>query len=201
MKVIAVCGSPRKGGNTEKALTKVLEKVSIAGIDAELICLSGKNIRGCIACGQCRSKQDGLCYGVHDDLNDIIVRSREADAIILGTPVYFGSATPEIKAFIDRLGYTTRSQKVNTLKGKVGGAIAVARRAGQNFTLAQLSYFFSIMGMVQVGSTYWNILFGREKGDIESDEEGLKTLDSYTENLIWLLNKLHTTKYTETKLV
>jgi multimeric flavodoxin WrbA len=189
MKVVAVCGSPRKDGNTERALAILLEKVAEHGVQTELVALAGKKIGGCIACGQCGEKKDGKCYGRKDDLNEILDICRSGDALILGTPVYFGSATPEIKCLIDRLGYTTRHAIEDRLARKIGGAVVVARRAGQNFTFGQISYFFGIMGMVQVGSSYWNILFGREKGQIESDAEGVATLHKYADNVVWLLRK------------
>jgi multimeric flavodoxin WrbA len=160
-----------------------------AGIQTELVTLAGKKIRGCIACGRCREKKDEQCYGVQDDLNPILDICRNADALILGTPVYFGSATPELKCLIDRLGYTTKNAETNRLNRKIGGAIVVARRAGHNFTFAQISLFFGIMGMVQVGSSYWNVLVGREKGEVLSDAEGLGIIDKYAENLLWLLEK------------
>jgi multimeric flavodoxin WrbA len=190
MMVVAVCGSPRIGGNTEQALSLILKKVAHEGIQSELITLANKNIHGCKACGKCGEKRDGKCYGVQDDLNPLLDICRSADALILGTPVYFGSATPEIKCLIDRLGYTTRAMADNKLYRKIGGGVVVARRAGQNFTLGQISYFFGIMGMVQVGSTYWNILFGGGKGDVESDKEGIDTIKNYADNVIWLLNKI-----------
>jgi multimeric flavodoxin WrbA len=191
MKVTAVSGSPRKDGNTARALSIILKGVESEGFETELISLAGKRVHGCIACMRCREKRDNMCYGVRDDLNEVIDACNESNAIILGTPVYFGSATPEIKSLIDRLGYTSKNAATNKLYRKIGGAVVIARRAGQNFTSAQFSYFFNIMGMVQVGSSYWNILFGREKGDIETDREGIQTLENYSENLLWLLKKLN----------
>ena len=114
----------------------------------------------------------------------------DSDGIILASPVYFGSCTPEMKAFIDRVGYCARGMKEPPFKRKVGGPIVVARRAGQNFTLAQLMYFFLINGMIVPGSTYWNIAFGRQKGDVLKDEEGLETIREFAGNVAWLIKKL-----------
>jgi multimeric flavodoxin WrbA len=189
MKVVAVCGSPRKGGNTEKALIFLLDQLKEKGVETQLILTAGKQMGGCLACQKCKKKQDGRCYGRDDDVNPMIEECLAADAILLGSPVYFGSATAEIKCLIDRLGYSSRASG-STLKRKIGGAVVVARRAGQNFTFAQIAYFFSIMGMVQVGSSYWNILFGKEKGDALNDQEGMETLQQYAENLYWALTSL-----------
>jgi len=112
-----------------------------------------------------------------------------ADGIILSSPVYFGSATPQMKALIDRVGYLSVA-KGRVFENKVGGAIVVARRAGHNFTLAQLLFFFLHQGMIIPGSTYWNIAFGREKEDVIQDEEGLKTVINHGKKMIWLIEKI-----------
>jgi multimeric flavodoxin WrbA len=188
MKTAAVCGSPRKGGNTEQALSIILDNLSKKGIETELITTYDKDIRGCTACMKCRDKKDGKCYGRKDDVNAILDILYKADAILLGSPVYFGSATTELKAIIDRAGYVARASG-NVLKHKIGGAVVVARRAGHNFTFAQINYFFTIMEMIQIGSSYWNIIFGGGIGEIEKDVEGIATLKQYAENVAWLLHK------------
>lgn len=113
-----------------------------------------------------------------------------ADGIILASPVYFGSATPQIKALMDRSGLSTRGKnRRRPFENKVGGPIVVARRAGQNFTYAQLMFFFMITGMIVPGSTYWNIGFGEEKGDVDEDEEGVQTVRDFGKKLAWLSRK------------
>jgi multimeric flavodoxin WrbA len=115
---------------------------------------------------------------------------READGIILASPVYFGSATALIKAFIERAGYISRGNG-EPFRGKIGGPLVVARRAGHNFTLAQLTLWFQILGiMVIPGSKYWNIAFGKEKGDVTSDEEGMETAWNFGKNIASTLQKL-----------
>lgn len=115
---------------------------------------------------------------------------KTADIIVVGSPVYFGSAVPEMMALLDRAGYVSRSNGNTYFSRKIGGPIVVARRAGHNFTLAQLLYWFMINDMVVPGSSYWNIAFGREVGEVENDEEGLATVDRFAENLAWLAEKL-----------
>ena len=85
-----------------------------------------------------------------------------------------------------RLGYASRRGD-NFLSRKVGGAIAVARRAGHNATFAQLSMFFAINDMIQVGSSYWNVALACEAGQISQDGEALETLQRFGDNLAWLL--------------
>ena len=115
---------------------------------------------------------------------------KESHAIVLSSPVYSGSATALLKAFMERTGYiSTGSGKV--FSGKVGGPLVVARRAGQNFTFAQILYWFHVQGFFMPGSTYWNIAFGREKGEVEQDSEGLKTAWNFGKNIAFLIKKLY----------
>ena len=114
----------------------------------------------------------------------------DADGIIVGSPVYFGSATPEIMALLDRAGYVSRRHG-HLFNRKAGGPIAVARRFGQNFTLAQLLMWFAINGLIVPGSTYWNIAFGGKKADVLDDEEGVETIRVFAENLAWLMEKIN----------
>ncbi len=190
MKAIAICGSPRKGGNTEILLKRCLERLAGKGIETEFIPLSDKTIRGCRACGWCRENKDGTCTIKHDDMHAIMDQMKAADIIVVGSPVYFGSATPEMMALLDRVGYVCRACGANPFSRKIGGPIVVARRAGHNFTYAQLLYWFMINDMVVPGSSYWNIAFGRGIGEVANDEEGLATVDRFAENLAWLAEKL-----------
>ncbi|MFX0198593.1 MAG: flavodoxin family protein [Candidatus Hodarchaeota archaeon] len=188
MKIIGVVGSPRIKGNTETITRIALEAAEKEGAEIELISLAGKEIKPCDACRVC--KQTGKCH-INDDFPPILEKMLEADGIILATPVYFGSATPQIKALIDRSGYSAPSKDgCRPFENKVGGPIVVARRAGQNFTYAQLMFFFMITGMIVPGSTYWNIAFGREKDDVTQDEEGIKIVKHFGKKLAWLAQKI-----------
>lgn len=187
---IAISGSPRRQGNTETLLQRALDRLKAQGIPGELISLSGKTIHGCAACGGCRESKDGTCPGQSgDDFAGIMDAMVRADIIIVGSPVYFGSATPELMALLDRAGYVAGSNG-KLFSRKIGGPIAVARRAGQNFTYAQLLFWYMINDMVVPGSTYWNIAHGREPGAVMQDTEGLATIDRFADNLAWLAKKL-----------
>lgn len=189
VKVIGIVGSPRKGGNTELLVSEALKAASEEDVETELITLADKDIKPCDACLSCRETKE--CH-VKDDLRQIFRRMLEADGIILGSPVYFGSATPQIKALIDRAGYWAMALG-RPFENKVGGPIVVARRAGQNFTFAQLFFFFFIMGFIIPGSTYWNIGFGRERGEVAKDEEAIRTVRNFGRKVAWLAKKLKTT--------
>jgi len=183
MKVVGVVGSPRLGGNTETLTRIALKEIAMEGLKTELVTLSGKNIYPCDGCRGCL--KTGRCH-FKDDFQSIYAKIRRADGIILATPVYYGAATPQMTSFISRF-YSTRGKP---LKNKVGGPIVVARRAGKNFTFAQLMFFFMIHEMIVPGSTYWNVAFGRGKGEVEKDEEGVKTIKNFAHNVAWLVKKL-----------
>lgn len=188
MKAIGIVGSPRKGGNTEILTKHTLKAIAEEGLDTEIIRLADLDIRPCNGCMVCKTEES---CPIDDDLFPIYTKMKEAEAIILASPVYFGSATATIKALMDRVGYIAYNNgKVFT--GKVGGPLVVARRAGKNFTFAQLMYWFHIGGFFMPGSTYWNVAFGREKGEVESDEEGLTTAWNFGKNIALLVKKLNT---------
>ncbi len=189
MKVIAFNGSPRKDGNTSILIGYVLEELKKAGISTELINLAGKKLHGCIACYRCASNQDRQCAVKDDDLNGCIDRILEADGIILGSPTYFTDVSTEIKALIDRVGLVA---KVNgdMLKRKVGAAVIAVRRAGSLHTFATINNFFLINQMIVPGSNYWNMGIGRDKGEVEKDQEGIMTMKVLGQNMAWLLERL-----------
>ncbi len=185
MKAIAICGSARVSGNTEVLLQQCLDKLESNGVDGELIRLAEQDVAGCLACNKCFKAKDGKCSGTDDDFGPIYEKMIAADIIVVGSPVYFGSATPEIMALLDRAGYVSRAND-HMLSRKIGGPIVVARRAGQNFTYAQLMMWYMLNDMVVVGSTYWNIAFGMKRGEVTDDTEGVETIDRFAENLAWL---------------
>jgi len=187
MKVLAICGSPRPRGNTWHLLQEAIKVLEQQGIATEYVSLHEKDIRPCLACEKC-AKEKNRC-AQEDDFNELYAVMAQADGFIVGSPVYFGSATPNMMALLDRAGYVARMGD-NIFDRKVGSPIVVARRAGVNFTYAQLLYFFMIMGMVVPGSTYWPIAFGRAPGEVTKDEEGIKTITTLAENIAWLLKKL-----------
>jgi len=185
MKVVGVVGSPRRGGNTETLTRIALEEIAKEGLKTELITLADKKIEPCDGCRRC--SETGKCH-IKDDFGSIAAKMKKADGIILASPVYYGAATPQMTSFISRF-YCMRGKP---LRRKVGGPIVVARRAGKNFTFAQLMFFFMIHEMIVPGSTYWNVAFGRGKGEVEKDEEGVKIIKKFARNVAWLVKKLHT---------
>lgn len=189
MKAIAINGSPRTGGNTEILLQRCLERLRSEKIETEFVPLGTRLVKPCTACNGCAQMKNRTCAVKDDEFHPIFESMVQADIIVVGSPVYFGSATPNLMALLDRAGYVSRANG-NLFSRKLGGPIAVARRAGQNFTYAQMAFWFTINDMILPGSTYWNIAIGRKPGEVNEDEEGLKTVDRFAENLAWLAHKL-----------
>ena len=185
-KAVLICGSPRKKGNTEMLLEIAGTELEKNNIDTELVLLAGKNIRPCVACTKCKELMDRTCVMKDDDFHDVFNKMIEADAVIIGSPVYFGSATSQTTALLHRAGYVSRTNG-QLLAGKVGGPVVVARRAGQNFTYAQLLYFYMISDMIVPGSSYWNVAFGKGKGEVMEDGEGIETITHFAGNIARLL--------------
>ena len=187
IKVLAVNGSPRHGGNTAHMLADVLGICEKAGFETELYQAGGRIIKGCMACGGCRNNA-GKC--VTDDwINELYKKMVEADAIILGSPTYFFDLTPEMKAVIDRCGYIAGGAG-KSFSRKIGAAVSAVRRAGGIPTLDSMQHFFYINDMIVVGSTYLNMSLSRDFGDYEKDSEGINTMRRLGENIIWLLEKI-----------
>jgi multimeric flavodoxin WrbA len=189
MKVVAFNGSPRKNGNTICLIEKALKPLEKAGIETEIVQIGGKLIHGCIACYKCFENKDCRCIQRDDVVNDCIKKMKKADGIILASPTYFADITPELKALIDRAGLVSRANG-NFLRRKVGAAVIAVRRAGAIHAFDTINHFFLISEMVIPGSCYWNIGFGREKGEVKKDKEGIATMTMLGENMAWLLKKL-----------
>ncbi|MBC7219692.1 MAG: flavodoxin family protein [Hadesarchaea archaeon] len=186
IKVVGIVGSPRAGGNTEILVNEALKAAAEEGAIVELLRLCDKEIKPCDGCRSCRKTKE--CW-IKDDFRPIFDKMVEADGIIIASPVYFGSSTPQVKALIDRAGYLSIA-KGRVFENKVGGALVVARRAGQNFTLAELLFFFLHQGMIVPGSSYWNVAFGREPGEVLNDSEGIETVKNFGKKMVWIIKKL-----------
>jgi len=191
MRVVAFNCSPRKNGNTSRMINVVLEELEKEGISTELVQVGKKKIRGCIACYKCREKKDSRCHGGKDGdiLNDCLEKMIEADGIIIGSPTYFSNISTEAKALIDRAGLVARMNG-DLFKRKLGAAVIAARRGGAVPAFSAVNYFFLIGQMIVPGSTYWNLAYGLDPGEVEKDEEGIKTMRDLGVNMAWLLKRL-----------
>ena len=189
MKILSVNGSPRPEGNTAAMLRRVCGHLAGGGGETQEICLEKYDLEPCVACMQCAEHKDGYCHGRGDDGNALIDLSREADVLLLGSPVYFGSLTAQMKIYLDRVGFVSRvSDKF--LNRKIGAAVVPARRAGRLLTFAELNMWFLINGMVVPGSSYWNVGVALAEGELAADTEALETLDELARNILWLAERI-----------
>jgi multimeric flavodoxin WrbA len=189
MKVVAFNGSPRKEGNTSIAISTVFRELEKEGIQTEFVQLGGSDIRGCRACYKCFENKNSRCIQ-QDDLNSFVEKMIESEGIIIGSPTYFSNVSTEVKALIDRAGLVARAND-HLLRRKVGAAVVAARRAGAAHVYSSINYFFGIGHMIMPGSSYWNLGFGRNPGEIVKDEEGMATFRDLGINMAWLLKKLY----------
>lgn len=181
MKAIAVNGSPRKNGNTYLLLNIVLDELKQRGIETELIQAGGRGIHGCTACGKCKDINPAGCVFDDDIVNESIRKIADADALIIGSPVYFGSLSAQTKAFIDRVGFATRPHKI--LKGMVCASVTAVRRNGALTAFNAINNLFTISESIVVGSSYWNQGVGVKIGDVMDDTEGIATMKTLGQNM------------------
>ena len=179
-KVLLLNGSPHPHGCTATALEEMEKTFRQEGIETELIQVGSKSIRGCIACGQCGKL--GRC--VFDDLvNETAPKFREADGLVVGSPVYYGSPNGTLLAFLDRLFYSSSYSK----HMKVGAAVVSCRRGGNTASFDVLNKYFTISGMPVASSTYWNQVHGFSAEDVKKDLEGLQTMRNLARNMAFLI--------------
>jgi multimeric flavodoxin WrbA len=155
-----------------------------------MVQLSGEHPHGCIACYQCFKKKDGRCVVDLDCINSCVEKMVAADGIVLASPTYFADISTEMKALIDRCGMVSRANG-DLYKRKVGAAIVTQRRGGGIHAFDSMNHFFTISQMIIVGSSYWNIGFGREKGEVANDAEAINVMRDLGKNMAWLLKKIH----------
>lgn len=189
MKVIAINGSARRDGNTAILLRAVFAELEKQGIDTELIQLGGKPLRGCTACRACWKNKNRRCIIEEDIINECMEKMLAADGIILGSPTYFTDVTAEMKAFIDRTGYTAKAND-SMFRHKVGAAVVAVRRGGAIHAFDTMNHYLHYNQMFLVGASYWNMAYGREIGEVTADAEGMLNMKVLGENMAWLLKKI-----------
>ena len=187
MKVIGINGSARKDGNTAILIHKVFEALNQAGIETELIQLADHEIlpcRGCFAC-----KGQGNCVFQNDGFAAIFRKLAEADGLILGSPVYSADVSAKMKAFLERGGVVVATNP-GLLRHKVGASVAAVRRGGGLTAVNTMNHFMLNKEMVVVGSTYWNMVYGKNIGEVLNDEEGMANMRNLGENMAAIIKKI-----------
>lgn len=181
-KVLLINGSPRKDGNTYLALSEIAKTLNEQEIETEIAWIGTKPVRGCVACNTCGIKGNGQCVFDDDLCNTIIDKMNAADALVVGSPVYYGQPAGQLLALIQRAFYAGAQ-----VDGKPAAAVAVCRRGGATAALQTLMMPFQLKHMPIVTSQYWNIVYGMEKGEVKLDAEGMQTMRQVGRNMAWIL--------------
>lgn len=187
MKVIGINGSARKDGNTAIIIGNVFDELNKESIETELIQLADYEIHPCRGCFACKGR--GNCVFTKDGFAKIFSLMVEADGIILGSPVYSADVSAKMKAFLERAGVVVATNP-GLLRHKVGASVAAVRRAGGMTTVDTMNHFMLNKEMIVVGSTYWNMVYGKGIGDVLSDDEGMANMRNLGENMAWLIKRL-----------
>ena len=185
MKALAINGSPRKDGNTRLLLEAALAPLKEAGWETEQVQVGGRSIHGCRACGVCMERKDGQCASDKDVFNEVFGKMLEADVILLGSPTYFADVTAEMKALIDRAGFVAMANG-SAFAGKIGAAVVAVRRGGATHAFDTMNHLFFISQMIVPGSTYWNMGYGLEPGQVAGDAEALRNMTHLGRAAAWL---------------
>ncbi len=184
MKVLIINGSPHKNGTTYTALSEAKRILEEEGIEAEILHI-GNGVKGCFACGACH--KDGACGCIQKDIvNEASEKFKEADGLLVGSPVYYASPNGSVISFLDRLFYSSRFDK----SMKVGAAVVCARRGGCTASFDVLNKYYSISGMPIATSTYWNQVHGLTAEDAPFDEEGMQTMRNLARNMSFMIKSI-----------
>ncbi len=183
MKALLINGSPRERGCTYTALSELARTLEAEGIETELIQAGAHTTHGCIACGKCR--ETGKC--VFDDVvNETAPKLAEADALVIGAPVYYASPAGGAISFMDRLFHSTGID----MTMKVGAAVVSCRRGGNTASFDVLNKYFTIAGMPIASSQYWNMVYGSTPEEVRKDLEGLQTMRTLGRNMAFLMKSI-----------
>ena len=186
-KVLLVNGSPRADGNTFCCLKEIEAQLQKHGIGSEIVQIGEDPVRMCINCGGCRQNNGGGCVYDDDCIAVITEKMKDADALIVGTPVYYGQPNGGILSLMQRLFFSAG----HLVQNKPAAALAVCRRGGATATLQTMNMMFEMMNMPVVTSQYWNIAYGAGKGEVKLDTEGMQTMRTLATNMAFLLEKIH----------
>lgn len=183
MKVLMINGSSREDGNTALALEEMEKVFQENGVECEKVLVGGKDIRGCIACRKCEEAKKCV---FDDEVNELAGKLKEADGIVVGSPVYFAGPNATLMALMQRMLFSIRTD----LRGKVGASVVVARRGGCATAYDDLNRLFGVTGMPIATSQYWNMVYGRNIGDAAEDAEGMQTMRTLAGNMIFLMKSI-----------
>ena len=183
LKVLLLNGSPRTNGNIATALHEMENVFEKEGVEFETIQLGKMDIRGCLACESCR--KTGKCV-IDDIVNELSKKFEEADGLVIGSPVYYGSANGTLMSALQRMFYSTHFDK----SLKVGASVVSARRSGCTATFDELNKFFTLCNMPVATSQYWNNIYGWKPGEGKVDDEGMQVMRVLARNMVFLMKSI-----------
>ncbi|MPQ46879.1 flavodoxin family protein [Marinifilum sp. N1E240] len=193
MKVVAFNGSPKKEGNTYHALQLVCEQLEANGIETEIVQVGNKGVKGCTACGHCGKTRDEKCVIKNDDVNLWIQKMKEADGILLGSPVHYASLGANMKSFLDRAFYVS-GMNGTMFRHKVGASVVAVRRSGGLPTFNELNNYLNYSEMMIPTSNYWNVIHGTTPGEVLQDKEGVQIMQVLGKNMAYLMKLIENGK-------
>ena len=186
MKVVAFNGSPKKEGNTYRALRMVVDELEKEGIEVEIVHIGGAPVRGCMGCNMCARNRDEKCVLQGDDLNLWIRKMKEADGILFGSPVHFADMSAAMKAFLDRAVFVCGNNG-GLLRHKVAAAVTAVRRSGGVLAVDAMNHYIAYSEMLMPSSNYWNVIHGQKPGQVDQDGEGVQIMRVLGRNMAWLM--------------
>ena len=181
--VLMLNGSPRANGNTALAFREMESVFDELGVEYEDILIGKLAVRGCLACGGC--SRIGKCV-IDDIVNELAPKFEAADGLVIGSPVYYGSANGTLVSALQRLFHSTSFDK----RMKVGASVACARRSGCTATFDELNKFFTLSSMPVASSRYWNNIYGGAPGEAEADMEGRTVARQLARNMVFLMRSI-----------
>ena len=181
MKALLINGSPRPNGNTNRALEEVAAQLKTHDIDSTIVWIGTKPVQGCISCAKCKST--GICIFNSSPYKEIREALESADALIVGSPTYYGGPNGALCAMLDRLFYSSQRH----LQNKVWAAVTICRRGGSTAAFQRLNMYADMSNMIHATSQYWSIAFGGRPGEVSLDNEGMQTMRTLADNIAWLL--------------
>lgn len=184
MKVMLVNGSPHERGCTYTALRELADTLESEGLGTYIYHIGAEGVKPCTGCRACYALR--RC-ATDDRVNEFVDMMAGYDALVLGSPVHYGSASGAIVPFMDRAFYSAFIGRRDVFRHKPGIAVACARRAGTTATLDQLNKYFQISEMPIISGRYWNMVHGATPDEVRLDAEGMQNMRILARNLAWQL--------------
>ena len=194
MNVVAINGSPKNNGNTAQLIDTIAHELAKENIATEILHIGNKTIRGCFGCGGCAKNQDERCVAKDDEqVNEYIQKMKEADGILIGTPVHWAGIAGTMKSFLDRAFYVS-SANGNLFRHKVGASIVAVRRSGGVSTFDAMNHYLTYAEMIMPTTNYWNVVHGRVPGEVHEDLEGMQIARVLGKNMAFTLKMVQNAK-------